>query len=70
MVQRAGFHWLEPPWPNGTMTVADALRASDGPEHVAQVRAWACDVWQAWAPHHETVRRWIVTSLQEPQHPA
>jgi hypothetical protein len=27
--------------------------------HARLVRAWAEDVWAAWSPHHETVRRWI-----------
>jgi uncharacterized protein DUF5946 len=52
-------HWLEPPRPNGSLTVRDALVA-DGPEHYATaVWAWAADVWAAWEPHHTTVRRWL-----------
>jgi uncharacterized protein DUF5946 len=45
-------HWLEPPQPNGTITVADLLAELD-PED------WARDVWAAWEPHHVTVRRWV-----------
>jgi hypothetical protein len=52
-------HWLEPPRPNGTLTVQDSL-AADGPEdYVTAVWAWAADVWAAWERHHVTVRRWL-----------
>jgi hypothetical protein len=27
--------------------------------HAASVEAWARDVWEAWRPHHETVRGWL-----------
>jgi hypothetical protein len=51
--------WLEPPRPNGTLTVQSALNA-DGPEdYVTAVEAWAADVWAAWQPHHDTVRAWL-----------
>lgn len=52
-------HWLEPPRPNGTLTVRGPLRASGHTEHAASVEAWARDVWAAWEPYHETVRRWL-----------
>jgi hypothetical protein len=52
-------HWLEPPQPNGSLTVRDGLVA-DGPEsYITAVWAWATDVWAAWEPHHSTVRRWL-----------
>lgn len=52
-------HWLEPPRPNGTLTVRGALEAKGKAEHAAAVEAWARDVWAAWEPHHETVRGWL-----------
>jgi Family of unknown function (DUF5946) len=52
-------HWLEPPRPNGTLTVQDSLGAEGPEEYVAAVRLWATDVWAAWEPHHDTVRRWL-----------
>jgi len=63
MVARPVFHWLEPPRPNGSMTVAGVLRAEDPVEHCRLVTAWARDVWDAWAPHHPTVRTWIEQTL-------
>ena len=47
----AEFPRLEPPSPNGTITVRDVL---DG----TPVRAWAEDVWAAWAAHHQAARAW------------
>jgi hypothetical protein len=52
-------HWLDPPRPNGTLTVRGPLDAAGGEEHAASVEAWARDVWAAWEPHHETVRSWL-----------
>jgi len=52
--------WLEPPRPNGTLTVADVLAADD---HRAAVRAWARDVWDAWSAHHATVESWLEHAL-------
>jgi hypothetical protein len=52
-------HWLEPPRPNGTRTVRGALAADGADNYVTAVKAWAADVWAAWEPHHNTVRRWL-----------
>ena len=51
-------HWLEPPDLRGPLTVADVLAADDPDAHERVVRRWAEQVWQAWSPHHTTVRRW------------
>ena len=56
---RLDLHWLEPPRPNGTLTVRGPLDAAGRDEHAASVEAWARDVWAAWEPHHETVRGWL-----------
>jgi hypothetical protein len=50
---------LEVPAPIGTLTVATVREAAGPSEHEAAVRAWAADVWLAWAPHHPTVRGWL-----------
>jgi hypothetical protein len=55
----ADFRWLEPPSPNGRLTVADALAARDADANAAAILAWAEDVWSAWSAHHETVRGWL-----------
>lgn len=60
---RTDLHWLEPPIPNGRLTVADVLPAPDANEHERAVRAWARDVWDAWSAHHQTVRGWIEGGL-------
>jgi uncharacterized protein DUF5946 len=51
--------WLDPPRPNGTLTVRGPLEAAGRDEHAASVEAWGRDVWAAWEPHHETVRGWL-----------
>jgi uncharacterized protein DUF5946 len=48
-----GFEWLEPPTPNGTVTVADVLSGKSSPED------WARDVWRAWEPHHPRAEEWL-----------
>ncbi len=63
MVERPAFHWLEPPQPNGNMTIANVLPAEDLVAHQRLVTAWARGVWKAWTPHHATVRAWIEHSL-------
>lgn len=56
--QREKFVWLEPPDWAGVMTIVDVAKASNAAEHGVLVRQWAEAVWQAWAAHHETVKRW------------
>ena len=56
LVGRLDETWLEPPSPNGTLTVADVHRTRDAAAHRRAVEAWARDVWAAWAPHHAIVR--------------
>jgi hypothetical protein len=59
------FTWLEPPSPNGTVTVADVLAVAGDPvDHEAAVWRWAEDVWRAWAPHHDAVRAWARRALR------
>jgi hypothetical protein len=64
LVERPAWEWLEPPRPNGTMTVADVLAAASVDEHHHLVGKWAADVWEAWRPHHELVRAWVDASLR------
>jgi hypothetical protein len=59
------FTWLEPPSPNGTVTVADVLAVAGDPvDHEAAVWRWAEDVWRAWAPHHDAARAWARRALR------
>lgn len=58
-IRMAGFRWLEPPKPNGRLTIDDVLASSDPADHFGRTMAWAEDVWRAWQPHHETVEGWL-----------
>ena len=60
---RPSFSWLDPPASPGATTVLDAAAARDPDEYHAIVRRWAIDAWQAWAPHHEVIRRLASTGL-------
>ena len=63
MVSRPEYVWLEPPQPNGTLTIADVHRAVTPEQHRDAVWMWARDVWQAWEAHHSTVYAWIERAL-------
>jgi hypothetical protein len=63
MVRAGSYKWLAPPLMDGRTTVLDVLQATRAGEHEELVRAWADDVWEAWAAHHRTVRLWIERSL-------
>ncbi|MGQ0657709.1 MAG: DUF5946 family protein [Chromatiales bacterium] len=54
-----GFEWLEPPCTGGIMTIADVAAAQSMHERERLVRDWGRDVWDWWAPHHATIRRWL-----------
>jgi len=55
----AGFEWLEPPQLSGLLTIADVAAAPSLRERERLVRDWACDVWDAWAAHHATIKGWL-----------
>jgi Family of unknown function (DUF5946) len=46
------FDWLEPPIPNGQITVIDILTATNQEEHEKKVREWAENVWDCWYSKH------------------
>ena len=56
--RREEIYWLDPPASLGERTLLYVLDASGPNEHAERVREWASSVWEAWSPHHETVRRW------------
>ena len=58
---------LDPPRPNGDLTVAYVYGAVTPDEHIDRVERWARDVWEAWAPHHHTIRRWLDESFSSPR---
>lgn len=51
-------HWLEPPNVGSWLTIMDVAGARDLREHTTRVQRWAQSVWEAWSPHHDTIRRW------------
>ena len=53
------FVWLTPPASLGAVTVADVRAATNVEEHQNRVRAWCASAWEAWSPHHATVRAWL-----------
>ncbi|MFQ3684916.1 DUF5946 family protein [Roseiflexus sp.] len=55
------FVWLEPPVPNGQMTVLDVVRARDFSEHQELVHTWARDVWMAWSAYHHLMQKYVRT---------
>lgn len=57
------FLWLEPPVPNGAMTVLDVAAARDMEEHKELAERWARGVWQAWSKHHDHVREFARRNL-------
>ena len=56
------FVWLPPPPSMGPLTIADVRPASDPDDHARRVRRWARSVYDAWAEHHLTIRRWLAES--------
>jgi hypothetical protein len=48
----AGFAWLEPPSFEGSLTVADVLKAKDVSEHKKFVKDWGESVWKTWKAKH------------------
>ena len=52
------FPWLDPPDSLGDVTVLDVLAAVNTSDHAERTERWARSVWDAWSPHHATVRGW------------
>ncbi|MBT8395385.1 MAG: hypothetical protein KJN92_00405 [Gemmatimonadetes bacterium] len=50
---------VPPPRERGNRTVVDVYLAPDSGEHIARVKDWAREVWDAWADHHGQARRWL-----------
>ncbi len=52
-----GLTWLQPPAAVDVLTIDHVSEAAEAGDHRRRVREWAEDVWRAWGPHHETIRR-------------
>ena len=51
LVRPPVWRWLDPPIPNGTLTIHDVANAAD-------IDVYVRGVWQAWAPHRAQVEAW------------
>lgn len=58
----ARFHWLDPPFPLGDITVLEVVEAQSPQAHAERVKKWANAVWRAWVPHHDQIRKWAAAS--------
>jgi hypothetical protein len=59
------FVWLNPPHPEGALTVRDVLDLRGTVPHCDAIEAWARSVWEGWELHHETVREWVEGALEK-----
>lgn len=50
--------WLDPPRSPWPMTILAVHHAPDRATQITQTTAWAASVWEAWSPHHATIRHW------------
>jgi hypothetical protein len=57
-LNKARYAWLEPPTSLGEVTVAEVWKAENLDAHIEAVRRWARSAWEAWAPHHATIKAW------------
>ena len=57
------FIWLEPPMPNGTLTIADILPAQTPEAQADAIESYARDIWHAWQIHRAIVVKWANQAL-------
>ena len=55
-IASGGANWprLARPENQGVLTILDVAMAEDG-HHIDTVDTWAREVWEMWAPHHQTI---------------
>jgi hypothetical protein len=53
--KKINFEWLDPPIPNGTMTIIDVIPAKNYTEHEEKVLEWAKNVWNCWYKKHKEI---------------
>jgi len=59
------FEWLEPPKPNGLITVNDVLIAKNQEEHEQKIREWAESVFNCWYKIYKEKIEKIITITKE-----
>ena len=52
------WHWLTPPEPNGTLTMASLEAAEPGRALDDAIDAYVRGVWAAWGPYRQQVEVW------------
>ena len=52
------WRWLEPPEPNGELTISDVAAAVGGDDAPDVCERYVRSIWDAWARHHDTVWAW------------
>ncbi len=57
---KSTFIWLEPPESLGEITVVEVANTVNSDEHKIVVKEWARGAWEAWSPHHQQVKAWMV----------
>jgi hypothetical protein len=59
MARPPAWRWLEPPVPNGRMTIG-ALASATAPDELARrIDGYVRGVWTAWSAHHAVVEAWV-----------
>ncbi len=53
------WRWLEPPVPNGSLTMGDVEAALAAGDPAAAIEAYVRGVWLAWSRHHPVVEDWL-----------
>jgi len=54
LAKKPEFEWLEPPIPNGQITVKDVAKAISKENHKKVVKDWAVNVFDCWYSKHKT----------------
>ena len=57
--EKRPFHWLTPTASLGSVKVFDLWKTKSEEEHRKTANAWAMSAWQAWTPHHASIRKWL-----------
>ena len=58
LADKSRFVWLKSPPLLGDITVVDVANVADPAEHEAVVKRWAKSAWEAWAAHHDQIKKW------------